>query len=47
MLVDTRNAGDQWPAVEAGLFGGSKKQLQEAVHTVWTATVAQLRHGPF
>jgi hypothetical protein len=47
MLVDARNAGDQWPPVEAGLFGGSKERLQEAVDTVWTATVAQLRRGPF
>lgn len=47
MLGDARSAGDQWPPVEAGLFGGSKNRLQEAVDNVWTATVAQLRRGPF
>lgn len=47
MLMDARSARDQWPPVEAGLFGGSKKRLQEAADTVWTATVAQLRRGPF
>jgi hypothetical protein len=47
MLADARSAGDQWPPAKAGLFGGTGKRLQEAVDTVWTATMSQLRRGPF
>ncbi len=47
MLADARNAGDHWPPVQAGLFGGSQERLERAVDAVWTATVDQMRRGPF
>lgn len=47
MLAEARNAGGQWPPVQAGLFAGSGKRLLEAVDAVWAATVSQLRRGPF
>lgn len=47
VLQHARSTGDQWAAVQAGLFGGTQARLQQAVDTVWTATVAQLKRGPF
>lgn len=47
LIANARNSGDQWPPMQAGLFGGSNQRLQQAAEIVWTATVQQLQRRAF
>lgn len=46
-LAEAAEAGQAWPPVQAGMFGGSGERLQAAVQAVWRATEQQSRRGPF